>query len=109
MTPMFGSGSGVPLLIAFVDLTRCAAQSERVSDAELAEVVDAYYEQVAKSVGAAGGRAVKFIGDGALIVFHEEAVDRGVQALLGLKAIVDHEMESRGWECRLTARAHFGR
>ena len=30
------------------------------------------------------------------------------EALLDLKEIVDREMETRGWECRLTARAHFG-
>jgi len=105
---MLESRGEVLLLIAFVDLTRFAAESERVRDVEVAEVIDAYYERVATTVAAAGGQVVKFIGDAALIVFSEEALNRGVQALLDLKDLVDHDMEARGWECRLTARAHFG-
>jgi len=38
--------SAVPLLIAFVDLTRFGAQSQRTDDLELAETIDAYYEHV---------------------------------------------------------------
>lgn len=105
---MFESHTEIPLLIAFVDLTRFAALSEQVSDTELAAAIDAYYERVAQTVSAAGGRVVKFIGDAALIVFPEEAVDRGLQALLDLKDFVDRDMEARGWGCRLAVKAHFG-
>jgi adenylate cyclase len=100
--------SEVPLLIAFADLTRFMAQSQRVSDAELADTIDAYYEQVGVVIDKAGGRVVKFIGDAALIVFPEDAVDRGVEALLDLKDAVDDLMKDRGWDCRLTIKAHFG-
>ena len=96
------------LLIVFVDLTRFGAQSQRVSDGALADGVDAYYERVAEHIETAGGIVVKFIGDGALVVFDESAVDRGVHALLQLKASIDRFMAQRGWDCRLTARAHFG-
>jgi adenylate cyclase len=67
----------VPLLVVFVDLTRFAVQSQRVRDSELADTLDAYYERVAVTVEAAGGRVVKYIGDGALVVFGEDTVDRG--------------------------------
>lgn len=97
-----------PLLVVFLDLTRFATQSQRVEDPELADTVDAYYERVAGAVDAAGGRTVKFIGDAALTVFPEHAVDAGVAMLLDLKPAVDRLMVERGWECRLTARAHFG-
>jgi class 3 adenylate cyclase len=96
------------LLIAFVDLTRYMAQSQRVSDAELADTIDEYYRQVSATVEKASGRVVKFIGDAALVIFREDGVDRGVQALVDLKDSVDRLMEARGWECRLTAKAHFG-
>jgi hypothetical protein len=48
--------SETSLLIAFVDLTRFAAQSQRTSDRDLAETIDAYYEHVeaAVSTGEAG-------------------------------------------------------
>ena len=80
-----GSRTEIPLLIAFADLTRFAAQSLHVSDERLAETIDAYYERVAARIEAAGGKLVKFVGDAALIVFQPEAVDAGIQALLDLK------------------------
>jgi adenylate cyclase len=98
----------VPLLLAFVDLTRFFAQSQRVADVELAETIDAYYERVGAAVKDAGGRVVKFVGDGVLIAFPEDRVDRGVEMLLGLKDSVDALMAQRGWDCRLVAKAHFG-
>jgi class 3 adenylate cyclase len=97
-----------PLLIAFIDLTRFMAQSQRVGDLELAETLDEFYRRVAAGVEAAGGRVVKYIGDAALLVFPESGVDRGIQGLLELKDQIDRFMGSRGWDCRLTAKAHFG-
>jgi class 3 adenylate cyclase len=98
----------VPLLIAFLDLARFAAQSQRVEDAELANTLDAYYEHVGAAVQSAGGRVVKFVGDAALVVFPETAVDEGVATILALKESVDRLMTERGWECRLSAKVHFG-
>lgn len=99
----------VSLLIAFVDLARFAAQSQRVDDSELANTLDSYYEHLGAAVEAAGGTIVKFIGDAALIVFPESAVDRAVTMILTLKESVDRFMTDRGWECRLTAKVHFGK
>jgi class 3 adenylate cyclase len=100
--------SATPLLVIFLDLTRFGAQSQRVDDVELADTIDAYYEQVGAAVQEAGGRVVKYVGDGVLVVFDEDHVDRGVEMLLALKDAVDHAMARRGWECRLIAKAHFG-
>ena len=97
-----------PLLVAFVDLSRFAVQSQRVDDVEIADTLDAFYEQVGASVQAAGGRVIKYLGDAALVVFDEGHVDRGVGALLALKESVDRSMAERGWECRLVVKAHFG-
>ena len=63
---------------------------------------------MASLVERAGGRVVKFIGDAALLVFPEDAVDRGVEGLLQLKDTVDDLMQERGWDCRLAVKAHFG-
>jgi adenylate cyclase len=96
------------LLIAFIDLSRFTVQSQRVEDAEIADVLDSFYERVARAVTSAGGRTVKFIGDAAFVVFPEQAVDVGVRALLELRDDVDRSMAERGWECRFSAKAHFG-
>ena len=100
--------SEVSLLVAFTDFTRFAAQAERLDDVEVARVMDAYYEVAGRTVAAAGGRVVKFIGDATLAVFPAESVDRGVLGLLELKDVADRLMVDRGWESRLTVKAHFG-
>jgi len=98
----------VPLLVVFIDLTGYALQATRVADEDLATVTDGYYELVATRIGAAGGRVVKFIGDGVLVVFEVEAADRGVGTLLALKSELDQYFAARGWDCRATIKAHVG-
>jgi adenylate cyclase len=98
----------VTLLVAFIDLTGFALHSTRVDDSEIAEVLDGYYQMVASHVSAAGGRAVKYMGDGTLVVFDAGDADRGVAALLDLKLEIDRYLASRGWDCRATVKAHVG-
>lgn len=100
--------SEVPLLVVFIDLTGYAVHSQRVTDTRLAEIIDAYYERVGARVEGGGGRVVKFIGDGALIVVADDSIERGVDALLALEQEVDAWMESLGWTCRLVIKAHYG-
>ena len=100
--------SETSLFITFIDLARFFAQSQHVDDAEIADTLDAYYERIAAAVDEAGGTLVKFIGDAALVVFPEDATDRGVQMLLDLKRSIDVFRADRGWECRFTAKAHVG-
>ncbi len=98
----------VPLLIVFLDLSRFSAQTRRTDDATLAAVVDEYYQRVGARIAADGGRVVKFMGDGTLAVFPEDGVDAAITGLLALKEEIDDWLASIGWDCRLTARAHFG-
>jgi adenylate cyclase len=102
------SRAATQLLIVFIDLTRFSAQSQRVDDTELADTIDAYYEKVARAIEGAGGRVVKFIGDATLAVFPESGASAGVESLLALKQSIDEMMIERGWECRLSAKIHFG-
>ena len=96
------------LLIAFADLTRFSFQSTLLPDAAIADGIDGLYERITARIGAAGGRVVKFIGDASLIVFPEEAADRGINALLDLKEEIDVYLSSIGWECRVMIKIHFG-
>lgn len=96
------------LLIAFIDLTRFTACVMRTDPAVLADTVDAYYRRVGARVDASGGRVVKFIGDAALVVFPEQHIDAGVEALLDIKADVDTWLHSIGWEARAIIKAHVG-
>lgn len=96
------------MLIVFVDLTRFSFQSKQLGDAEIAETIDTFYQLVATAMESAGGRTVKFIGDAALAVFPEAAMEAAVRMLLDLKPTVDRFMIEKGWECRLNAKVHFG-
>lgn len=96
------------LVVAFLDLKGFAAQSARIPDGELADRIAGYYDRVAQRVRDAGGHVVKFIGDGALVVFHRAAADIAVETLLALKAELDDWLEQVGWDCRLTIKVHVG-
>ena len=100
--------SKTPLLIVFVDLDGYTLACEQRGDLEVADTIDDYYDRVATAAHTAGGRVVKFIGDAALIVFPERAIDSGVSMLLDLVPKIDSFMHNRGWPCRLRAKAHFG-
>jgi adenylate cyclase len=100
--------SEVSLLVAFTDFTRFAAHAEHLQDAEVASVMDAYYELAGRTVMGTGGRVVKFMGDATLAVFPPEAVDRGVLSLLALKDAADQLMRDHGWDSRLGIKVHFG-
>ena len=103
-----GERAATPLLVAFLDLSGFAAQATRVTDDELASVMDGWYERLAARVDAAGGRTVKFIGDAALIVWPAERADDGVTALLALKDDADAYFAQAGWPCRANVKAHVG-
>lgn len=98
----------VAALVAFVDVMGFAVHSMRVADRDLADVIDGYYQVVAAQIAAAGGRVVKYMGDGALVVFDAGEAERGIEALLALKQLVDRYFEGQGWACRASVKAHVG-
>jgi adenylate cyclase len=97
------------LLIVFIDLSTYTRDAHRTGDdARVAEVLDGYYERVADAAERAGGTLVKFMGDGALLVFPRERTDDAVAALFALKEDVDAWAAGVGWESRLVVKAHAG-
>jgi adenylate cyclase len=97
------------LLVVFVDLSTYTQDARRTADdLRLADIVDAYYERVSAAVRAAGGNVVKFMGDGALLVFPTERADAAVTALLELTVSIGRWLEGERWESRLVVKAHAG-
>jgi len=96
------------LLIAFSDLTLFSKYARAHSDRELFDLMSEYAEFVGDVIEGAGGIVLKFIGDAVLIVFPEDTVDPGVQALRKLKDEGDAWMKDRGIPCRHVIKAHFG-
>lgn len=110
MTPMAPEARALrELLIVFLNLSVYTQDARRTADdARVADVVDGYYERVAGRCTAAGGTVVKFIGDGALLVFPVDHADAAVLVLLELKADVDAWLGRIGWQSRLVVKAHSG-
>ena len=99
----------LPLLISFVDLSRFAAVARKRADREIADTLDEFYGRVYASVIGAGGHAVKFMGDAALLIFPDDAVDSAVMALLALKLETDSSLRSRGFPAWLAVKVHYGK
>jgi class 3 adenylate cyclase len=51
---------------------------------------------------------VKFLGDGALLVWPEEHTDHAVEALVELREVVGAMLRTRGLDASLVVRAHVG-
>ncbi len=91
-----------------MDLARFKIASRRVSDEVLAEVVQDYYERIGDGIKGAGGRVVKFMGDGALLVFPTDRASQAVRTLLLLKEAIDARMAQRKFATAFVVRLHAG-
>jgi adenylate cyclase len=96
------------LVIVFIDLARFQIASRRVKDAALVEILEDYYARIVDGLKPAGGRVVKFMGDGALVVFAVDRASQAARAILMLKADVDVRLAKRKFVTPLVARVHAG-
>ena len=81
--------------VMFSDLVGSTALSARMDPEDLREVISAYQNCVAETVGRFSGFVAKYMGDGVLIYFgypqaHEDDAERAVRAGLELVAAVSH-------------------
>ena len=79
--------------VMFSDLVGSTALSARMDPEDLRELISAYQNCVAETVGRLGGFIAKFMGDGVLVYFgyphaHEDDAERAVRAGLKLIAAV---------------------
>src|SRR5450631_1793325 len=79
--------------VMFSDLVGSTALSARMDPEDLREVISAYQNSVAETVGRFGGFVAKYMGDGVLIYFgypqaHEDDAERAVRAGLQLVTAV---------------------
>jgi class 3 adenylate cyclase len=95
------------LTVMLVDLVGSTALSARLDPEDLREVLGAYHECVAETVGRLDGFVAKYMGDSVLVYFgypsaHEDDAERAVRAGLelvaavrALKSLADAELHSR--------------
>ena len=96
--PQPGAGNSiVEATVLFTDIRGFTTLSERLSVAEIAALLNTYFQRACEPIIAAGGRVVKFIGDGIMAVFphtddnpREHQALRAIQTGLGLSIIAHH-------------------
>ena len=91
--PPSDAGERRQVTVMFSDLVGSTALSAGMDPEDLREVISAYRECVAKSVGRFGGFVARYLGDGVLIYFgypqaYEDDAERAVRAGLELVAAV---------------------
>jgi class 3 adenylate cyclase len=100
--------SAETLVIAFIDLARFQIAARRVKDAALVELLEDYYARLVDGLKPAGGRIVKFMGDGALVVFAVDRASQAARAIFMLKSDVDARLAKQKFSSVLVARVHAG-
>jgi class 3 adenylate cyclase len=94
----------VDATVLFSDIRNFTSLAEKLSSAEVAELLIEYFDRMCAPVLANGGRHLKFIGDGLMAVFADPepgtpitAARRAISAALAV-ALATHEF--RGWLAR---------
>ena len=87
--PRATTGNISTATMLFSDIRNFTTYSERLSAADTARLLNSYFEQACKPVLAAGGRVVKFLGDGILVLFEHSPegpnhARRALSAALGI-------------------------
>ncbi len=96
------------LLVAFADITNFAKYSKKIDSLELFNFINEFAEITGEIIENAGGKVIKFIGDCALVIFPENKVSRGIEALEYYKEKVDSWLKKKGLTSNLIIKAHFG-
>lgn len=79
--------SVIEATVLFADIRGFTTISERLSAVEIAALLNTYFQRACEPVIAAGGKVVKFIGDGLMAVFpHTDEAPRQRQALRAIQA-----------------------
>ncbi len=106
--PVSSPRSLEPLVIAFLDVSLFSQTARGLEDEAVASLLDEFYRSFDDCATSSGGRVVKFLGDGALLVWPQALADAAVDALLSLRETVAGQLARRGHKGQLVVRVHAG-
>ena len=95
-------------LIAFGDLTNFVKFSRKLESIKAFNLIDEFYEITGEIVKKNNGRVVKFVGDASIVIFSEDNVSKGINALKQYKSTVDNFLKESNLNSQLIVKAHFG-
>ncbi|MBN1699370.1 MAG: adenylate/guanylate cyclase domain-containing protein [Spirochaetales bacterium] len=102
------SGQKINTLICTCDVTGFARLSREKGIEAVLCLMNDFTSLVNERIKTSSGSIIKYIGDSALIIFPEDAVDEGVALLLSLKKDIETSFSRRNLRNRITFSLHFG-
>ena len=97
-----------PRVVLVCDLAGFMRAFDTRRDAEMADLLEAYYARVGAAVEEGGGRVVKLIGDAVLVVFAPDAGATAVEVATRLEREIGELALERGVDVALGADIHLG-
>ncbi len=94
--------------VAFFDLSRMPQWKSSDDDLSVAEFLQKFYALTAKHIEPAGGRIVKFMGDGGLAIFDPDQADSVIFAFSALSDAMHRTGETAGVDTYLNVNIHVG-
>ncbi len=94
--------------VAFFDLSRMPQWKSSDDDLAVAEFLQKFYALTAKYIEPAGGRIVKFMGDGGLAIFDPDQADSVIFAFSALSDAIHRTTETSGVDTYLNVNIHIG-
>jgi len=95
------------LVLLSTDLAGYARAAEPVTPLAVADFLDDWYRRTAEVIRGHGGRVVKFIGDGCLATFPEDAAVAAVDAAAALLPALDPLAEAHRMKVEVSANVHL--
>jgi len=97
------------LLVSFLDLQGFVGIAQTIQGPEeLFRFAKGWASIIIREVDQTSGRVLKLVGDECLVVFPEDSVDSGMDALLSMKKKTERYLKEMGFSSKLRVTAHFG-
>ncbi|MBN2451593.1 MAG: hypothetical protein JXR77_14490 [Lentisphaeria bacterium] len=104
----FGEPRECRLVLALADIARFRRAAEGRPDREVFAFLDAFYRLAADHVARAGGKVVKAMGDGVLMVFSPDRAQEAVTELHALQHDAIGLWGKQGPPCEVMLKLHLG-
>jgi adenylate cyclase len=102
------SPTEINLLISFFSLNNYSKLSQTKSSKEMFSIISDFFELTSGIIEAKDGKIIKWTGDGALAVFQEESVGKGITALMECRNTANARFKQKGLELEMVVKANFG-
>jgi adenylate cyclase len=106
---MGGAATEQTLVMGLAHVTKYARACEARPNSEVFDMLSEYYDVAARFAAAAGGRVVKWMGDGVLLAFPDGAARSAISALEEFRSAASELWRDFDANCAVEINVHVGR